>query len=84
MHWLILLLAYVCGSIPTGFIVVWFTRRINIQTVGSGNIGSTNVGRVAGIKRRCSLRQSTCSRGCPPRHHNGKLTSTRFVGSCDC
>ncbi|MGI6082712.1 MAG: glycerol-3-phosphate 1-O-acyltransferase PlsY [Limnochordia bacterium] len=50
MHWLILLLAYVCGSIPTGFIVVWFTRRINIQTVGSGNIGSTNVGRVAGRK----------------------------------
>ena len=50
MHWLILLLAYACGSIPTGFIVVWFTRRINIQTVGSGNIGSTNVGRVAGRK----------------------------------
>ncbi|MGI6609825.1 MAG: glycerol-3-phosphate 1-O-acyltransferase PlsY [Limnochordia bacterium] len=53
MHWLILLLAYAVGSIPTGYIVVWITRRINIQTVGSGNIGSTNVGRVAG--RRAAL-----------------------------
>lgn len=53
MHWLILLLAYAFGSIPTGYIVVWITRRINIQTVGSGNIGSTNVGRVAG--RRAAL-----------------------------
>ena len=53
MPWLILLLAYLIGSIPTGFIVVWVTRRINIQKVGSGNIGSTNVGRVAG--RRAAL-----------------------------
>jgi glycerol-3-phosphate acyltransferase PlsY len=48
MRWLILIFAFLSGAIPTGFIVVWLTKRINIQKVGSGNIGSTNVGRVAG------------------------------------
>lgn len=53
MPWLILILAFVIGSVPTGYIVVWVTKGLNIQTVGSGNIGSTNVGRVAG--RRAAL-----------------------------
>lgn len=48
MAWLILAFAYFAGAVPTGFIVVWLLKRINIQKVGSGNIGSTNVGRVAG------------------------------------
>jgi glycerol-3-phosphate acyltransferase PlsY len=48
MPWLIMLLAFAIGSVPTGFIVVWVTKGLNIQKVGSGNIGSTNVGRVAG------------------------------------
>src|SRR5205085_10615596 len=46
------LAAYLLGSIPTGFLVAK-ARGIDIRTVGSGNIGATNVfrylGKAAGI-----------------------------------
>lgn len=47
---LLVLSAYFSGSIPFGYI---FTRKFtgkNIRELGSGNIGSTNVRRVAGAK----------------------------------
>jgi glycerol-3-phosphate acyltransferase PlsY len=40
-------LAYLLGSIPTGFLVAK-ARGIDIRSVGSGNIGATNVMRVLG------------------------------------
>lgn len=43
-------LAYLLGSIPVGYILVKATTGKNIQEIGSGNIGSTNVQRVAGKK----------------------------------
>jgi glycerol-3-phosphate acyltransferase PlsY len=46
------LVAYLLGSIPTGFLVAK-ARGVDIRTVGSGNIGAANtfraVGRTAGI-----------------------------------
>lgn len=48
MQWLIWLIAFLLGTLPTGYIVVAIVKGENIQKVGSGNIGSTNVGRVAG------------------------------------
>ncbi len=49
MWWLMIwLAAFALGSIPTGYLVVFSTKGMNIQKFGSGNIGSTNVGRVAG------------------------------------
>ena len=39
--------AYLLGSIPTGFLVAK-ARGIDIRTVGSGNIGATNVFRTLG------------------------------------
>jgi glycerol-3-phosphate acyltransferase PlsY len=39
--------AYVLGSIPTGLLVAR-ARGIDIRTVGSGNIGATNVARALG------------------------------------
>jgi glycerol-3-phosphate acyltransferase PlsY len=49
---LTVLLAYLAGSIPTGFLVAK-ARGIDIRKLGSGNIGATNVfrilGRAAGI-----------------------------------
>jgi acyl phosphate:glycerol-3-phosphate acyltransferase len=41
------LVAYLLGSIPTGFLVAK-ARGVDIRTVGSGNIGATNVLRTLG------------------------------------
>jgi acyl phosphate:glycerol-3-phosphate acyltransferase len=42
---LIVLLAYLLGSIPFGYLLVRFFRKEDIRTTGSGNIGATNVAR---------------------------------------
>ena len=41
-------LAYFLGSIPFGYIFTKYFTGTNILEKGSGNIGSTNVGRIAG------------------------------------
>jgi glycerol-3-phosphate acyltransferase PlsY len=43
-----LLLSYLAGSVPFGYVLVRVTRGIDIREQGSGNIGATNVGRVLG------------------------------------
>ena len=35
--------AYLLGSIPFGFLLVWLVRKEDIRAQGSGNIGATNV-----------------------------------------
>jgi glycerol-3-phosphate acyltransferase PlsY len=42
-----LLLSYFCGAIPFG-LIVGKLRGVDIRTVGSGNIGTTNVWRILG------------------------------------
>lgn len=44
---LVVLIAYLLGSIPTGFLVAK-ARGVDIRSVGSGNIGATNVFRILG------------------------------------
>ena len=44
---LIALAAYLLGSIPTGYLVAR-AKGVDIRTVGSGNIGATNVFRILG------------------------------------
>jgi acyl phosphate:glycerol-3-phosphate acyltransferase len=44
---------YFAGSIPTGYWLVRAVKRVDIRTLGSGNIGGTNVWRVFG--RRLGL-----------------------------
>ncbi len=40
--------AYLLGSIPTGYLLVRLFRHQDIRSVGSGNIGATNVLRASG------------------------------------
>lgn len=47
---LLILIAYIIGSIPTGYLLVKWKFNKDVRDFGSGNIGSTNVGRVAGKK----------------------------------
>lgn len=47
---LTIIFSFLCGSIPTGYILIKKYKGIDIRTQGSGNIGSTNVKRVAGRK----------------------------------
>jgi glycerol-3-phosphate acyltransferase PlsY len=42
--------AYLAGSIPFGYLVARWARGIDIRTVGSGNLGATNVGRTLGFR----------------------------------
>ncbi len=41
----VLTLAYLIGSIPTGYLLVRMFRHEDIRSTGSGNIGATNVAR---------------------------------------
>ena len=44
------LAGYLVGSIPFGYLVYYWARGVDIRTVGSGNIGATNVGRQLGFR----------------------------------
>lgn len=50
------LAAYLLGSIPVGYLLVRYVTGQDIRELGSGNIGSTNVKRVAG-KRIAAITQ---------------------------
>jgi acyl phosphate:glycerol-3-phosphate acyltransferase len=47
---LLVVLGYLAGSIPFGFVLGRFVLGIDIRKVGSGNIGGTNVARAGGKK----------------------------------
>ena len=47
---LTLLIAYIIGSIPTGYLIVKTKTGDDIRTIGSGSTGATNVKRVLGKK----------------------------------
>lgn len=40
--------SYLIGSIPTGYLLVKWVKRIDVRAIGSGNVGATNVSRAAG------------------------------------
>jgi glycerol-3-phosphate acyltransferase PlsY len=48
IHYLLLAVAYLSGAVPYGYLLTRKSTGLNILEEGSGNIGSTNVGRIAG------------------------------------
>ena len=49
-NYLLVLLAYLIGSIPFSYLVGRFLKGIDIRQIGSGNLGATNVSRGLGVK----------------------------------
>lgn len=47
---LLLVFAYLLGSIPFGLILTNYLKKVDPRKIGSGNIGATNVIRAAGFK----------------------------------
>lgn len=47
---LVLVICYLIGAIPFGYLVARWVKGIDIREHGSKNIGATNVGRVLGLK----------------------------------
>ncbi len=43
-------LSYIVGSIPTGFLIFWISKKEDIRDQGSGNTGATNILRTCGGK----------------------------------
>ncbi len=43
-------IGYLCGSIPFSYLIVRYLKGTDIRTFGDGNVGATNVRRIAGRK----------------------------------
>lgn len=48
MELLWIIIGYLAGSCPTGFLAVKIIKNVDIRDFGSGNMGATNVGRLLG------------------------------------
>ena len=47
-YFFLLVISFLAGSIPSGYVVCRVFKKIDIRKIGSGNIGATNVYRAAG------------------------------------
>ena len=63
---LLLIAAYLIGAIPTGVILTRLVGGEDIRSAGSGNIGATNVYRVAGRKLGVITLVGDCLKGVIP------------------
>jgi len=62
----IVLLAYLAGSIPTGVLLTRLFAGKDIRRLGSGNVGATNVRRVAGNRLGASVLFGDVLKGAVP------------------
>lgn len=90
-----MLLSYLLGSIPTGFLVAK-AKGVDIRSVGSGNIGATNVFRILGkgagifvltadaLKGAVAVMMTPIVVGDPPCHcYDHELVQSQiFAGIC--
>lgn len=63
MQILLILLSYLIGSIPFGYLVGKYGKKIDIREYGSGNIGASNIFRVLGVKYALIVLIGDCLKG---------------------
>jgi acyl-phosphate glycerol 3-phosphate acyltransferase len=78
---LAVVVAYLAGSIPFGYLIAYAKKGIDIRTVGSGNLGATNVGRTLGFRYFLLVLFLDLLKGFLPTF-GFPLLLTRFTGSC--
>ncbi|MDD3631256.1 MAG: glycerol-3-phosphate 1-O-acyltransferase PlsY [Atribacterota bacterium] len=60
---LILIISFFLGSIPFGYLVSKYLKKIDIREYGSGNIGTANTFRVLGVRYALLVLIGDCSKG---------------------
>jgi glycerol-3-phosphate acyltransferase PlsY len=73
---LLVVAGYLAGSLPFGYWLVRLRRGVDIRTVGSGNIGATNVWRTFGARLGIAVMLLDTLKGFVP-----ALVATVWVGS---
>jgi len=63
---LVIILAYLLGAVPFGLIFSRIFSNVDVRSVGSGNIGATNVLRAAGKKAAILTLLADALKGCLP------------------
>ncbi|MGK4003303.1 glycerol-3-phosphate 1-O-acyltransferase PlsY [Sorangium sp. So ce1036] len=58
-----LVLAYLLGAIPTGYLYARLVRGVDIRAIGSGNIGATNILRAFGWKPGLAVLAADMAKG---------------------
>lgn len=66
MVWILIPVAYVLGSVPFGYLIVKERTGVDVRSVGSGNVGATNVLRVAGKLPAAGVLLMDMAKGCFP------------------
>jgi glycerol-3-phosphate acyltransferase PlsY len=77
---LIAVLAYLFGSIPTGYLLMRFFRHEDIRAIGSGNIGATNVLRSGGKGLGAATFALDVLKGCASVWLGGALGAVLLAG----
>lgn len=66
MTWILIVVAYLLGSIPFGYLIVKERAGVDVRSVGSGNVGATNVLRVSGKGPAVAVLLMDMAKGCFP------------------
>lgn len=63
---LLMIAAYVCGSFPSAYLAGRMLKGIDLRTVGSGNLGATNVYRELGLWPAIAVLAADATKGAGP------------------
>jgi glycerol-3-phosphate acyltransferase PlsY len=81
-----IVIAYLCGSIPFAYIIERVVKKVDLRSVGSRNIGATNVFRTAGVGAGIITAVADILKGFVPVYFATLIDSSIFylivVGSC--